>query len=228
MRPLIAMSTSIDDKNLLSINKDYLTSVYQRGGLGVIISPTLEQRIITEYAEEFDGFIFCGGDDIDPKYYGEEKHAETKNICSFRDEFEYLLFQNIYMTGKPILAICRGAQVLSVFLGGNLFQHIEGHRQSAPRYVTGQKTYVEKGGFLYDIIGKEKIHTNSFHHQCVKSLGRGLVCDARSDDGYIEAWYSEKHPFCLGVQWHPENFYPLDSSSSKIFDAFISACIKGN
>jgi len=227
MKPLIALLTSIDEKNLVTINRDYLNAVYMSGGIGVVLPQDNIEARLDEYEEIFDGFLFCGGADIDPKYYGEEKHPETKNVCSFRDEFEYSLFHKVYPSGKPILAICRGEQVINVFLGGSLHQHIEGHSQSTSRYITEQRVFVKKDSMLYNIVGEEEIYTNSFHHQCVNLLGKGLACDAVSDDGYIEAWHSEEHPFCLGVQWHPENFYSLDASSSKIFDAFVSACRKG-
>ncbi len=228
MRPLIALLTSIDDKNLVSINRDYLNAVYDSGGIGVVVPHTENDARLDEYVETFDGFLFCGGADIDPKYYGEEKRPETKNICSLRDEFEYRLFRKLYPTGKPIFAICRGEQVINVFLGGSLTQHIEGHQQNTARRVTEQRVTVERESMLYEITGREVIYTNSFHHQCVNKLGRGLICDAKSDDGYIEALHSTEHPFCLGVQWHPENFYDFDPSSSKLFDAFVSACKKRN
>jgi putative glutamine amidotransferase len=225
MRPIIAMLASIDEKNQITINRDYLTAINNSGGIGVVVPHTLDDVKISEYAKTFDGFVFCGGSDIDPKYYGEEKHSETKNICSLRDEFEYKIFNEIYPLKKPILAICRGEQAVNVFLGGTLHQHIENHVQTEKRHVTKQKVTLTKNGYLHRLLGREEIYTNSFHHQCVACLGRGLICDGVSFDGYIEAFHSSEHPFCVGVQWHPENFYDLEDSSSKIFDSFISACL---
>jgi len=124
------------------------------------------------------------------------------------------------------LGICRGEQAINVFLGRTLHQHIDGHRQTKERSVREQLTRLVENGFLHKTIGEIEISTNSFHHQVVDTLGKGLVCEAYSSDGYIEAIRSTEHNFCLGVQWHPENYHYTDETSLKIFRAFIKACEK--
>lgn len=224
-RPIIGMLASLaENGNMMAITRDYLNSVWQAGGMGVVLPYTNDKERIREYVSECDGFVFCGGVDIDPKYYGQKRLANTLEICPERDEFEYMMFNELYPTGKPILGICRGEQVINVFLGGTLIQHIDGHRQKDERHVRNQITKVVPGEMLHRIIEKEQIMTNSFHHQVVDSLGNGLVCDAVSSDGFIEAYHSIEHPFCLCVQWHPEIYYNLDETSSKIFISFVNSC----
>lgn len=224
MRAKIAMLASLDNEQQVYINQDYLNAVLAAGGIGTVLPYTTNPDLIKEYCNMFDGFIFCGGVDIDPKYYGQDKAPETENVCSVRDEFEYAMFKQVYPTGKPILGICRGEQVINVFLGGTLRQHIEGHKQTKARSVREQHTRLVENGFLHKTIESIEISTNSFHHQVVDTLGKGLVCEAYSSDGYIEAIRSAEHNFCLGVQWHPENYHYTDETSLKIFRAFIKAC----
>ncbi len=222
MRAKIGLFTSTEN-NILTINQDYLSALWQSGGLGFLLPYNLNENTLQSYTEEFDGFLFCGGGDIDPSYYGEEKSACLSNICSLRDELEFKMFKRIYRSKKPMLGICRGAQVMNVFLGGSLWQDIECHKQSLPRNVAAHSVSLSENGYLKRVTKKSTIGVNSFHHQAVKALGEGLIADAFSPDGYIEAFYAENHPFLLGIQWHPENM--LGSTESKmIFSEFISAC----
>ena len=225
-RPKIALSVSFDEKRQLSVNEDYLNAIYFSGGLGVVVPYTTDGTRLKEYAEYFDGFLFCGGGDISPTYYNQSLNISEKNICSCRDRFEKELFDVIYPSGKSILGICRGEQIINVFLGGDLLQHIENHMQNEGREVREQKLRVVGDSFLEKIAGEKEMFTNSFHHQAVNRLGRGLVADAYSADGYIEAFHSAEHKFCLGVQWHPEAYYKQSHTASAIFDSFIKSCIK--
>ncbi len=244
----IALSATVGDGGVISVRDSYLNAIWHSGGIPTLLSPSTESEYIQEVAGCFDGFVFCGGEDIDPKYYGEGATLQIKNICSVRDEFEERLFRAAYASGKPILGICRGMQVVNVFLGGSLTQHIGGHIQSESREVRTHSVRVVGGSLLAEILdcgdgarwGKStrgaeiarcgemmrggEILVNSFHHQVVNRLAAGLTIDAISGDGYIEACHSDGHKFLLCLQWHPECYYSLDSSSRLIFDAFIQAC----
>jgi putative glutamine amidotransferase len=187
----------------------------------------VNNEYIKEVCEHFDGFLFCGGEDLDPKYYGEEKSRLLGNICSVRDEYEEKMFSAAYKTGKPILGICRGMQIINVFLGGSLHQHIDGHKQAESRDARTHTVELCESGVLRKILGESAIAVNSFHHQIVKRLAADLICNATStNDGYIEAFHHKEHPFLLGVQWHPECYFELSETSSKIFNEFIKACGK--
>jgi putative glutamine amidotransferase len=225
-RPIIGVTTTIEDSRWFTINNTYLDAIYKAGGLAVILPYTTEEEKFEEYADTFDGFLFTGGVDIDPKYYGEEKDPKVEEICPERDAFEEQLFGKCYPTNKPILGICRGEQVINVFLGGTLHQHIDGHVQKEHREVRTHGVNLVEGGYLHQLLNKDKLMVNSFHHQCVKQLADGLVADAYNEEGYLEAFYAKEHPFCVCVQWHPESYHRLDETSSKIFDAFIDACKK--
>ena len=220
---IIALSSSLSPNDYVTVKVDYLDAVRAAGGIPSVLSPRLDDDYIREICETSDGFLFCGGDDLDPKYYGEEING-SENICSMRDEFEQKLLAAAMKTGKPILGICRGMQVINVFLGGSLYQHIEGHRQSEPRNVRTHGVRLSDG-FLKDIIGEELMQVNSFHHQLVKRLADPLVPDAESvNEGYIEAFHYPNHKFLVCVQWHPEAYFAESETSSRIFERFIEAC----
>lgn len=219
----IALAATFE-RDFVMVNPDYLNSVWNSGGIPTVLPPYANVEFIDMVANEFDGFIFCGGVDIDPKYYGEEIDG-AKNICSVRDEFECALFKAAYKTGKPILGICRGMQVINVFLGGSLHQHIDGHVQTEERGARTHSVTLSPEGMLSKIEGGEVIEVNTFHHQIVKRLADGLIVDGVSSlDGYIEAYHHANHKFLLGVQWHPEAFFEESETSRKIFEAFIRAC----
>ncbi len=222
--PYIALSGSVDDKGVVSINKNYLSAIWDAGGIPVLLTPRCNEEYMRKISENFDGFVFCGGEDIDPKYYGEERSNKTRNICSLRDEFEEKLFWAVYTRSKPILGICRGMQVINVFLGGTLHQHVDEHIQTEARNVLTHTVSVKKGSLLETITGKGELYINSFHHQAIKSLSAELMVDAVStNDGFIEAFHHKEQKFLLGIQWHPESYYVQNDSARRIFGAFIGA-----
>lgn len=224
---IIALSSTLIEDGCVKVNEAYLDAIYGAGAIPMLLSPRVDDEYIQNVCETVDGFLFCGGDDIDPKYYGEEKSLLTRNICSERDEFECALFKAAYKTGKPILGICRGLQVINVFLGGSLHQHINGHRQKEARDVFTHSVKLCEGEMLQKMLVEERIKVNSFHHQIIDRLAKTLACDAVSNEGYIEAAHCPTHKFLLGVQWHPECYFTKSESSSKIFKAFIEACAEG-
>ena len=226
-RPIIAMFTSKTDEQYHKISQDYMSALWDHGAIGVPVVLSDDEDYVNEIAEIFDGYLFCGGSDIDPMLYGEEKDEKTENICSIRDKCELAVFQKVYKSDKPILGICRGLQMMNVALGGSLYQHIEGHRQAdEPRSIHEQAVLVEKDSFLMDIIGENKIFVNTYHHQAIKNLSSELTIDAFAEDGIVEAVHAESRRFCLGVQWHPENFYRLEKSASDIFAGFVKTCVQ--
>ena len=206
------------------MSQNYLNSVWEAGAVGVFLAYTEDEDKLAEYAQVFDGFLFAGGDDMDPARYGEVKLFDSVEIDDDRDRFELGLYRHVKATGKPVLGICRGIQLLNVAEGGSLYQHIEGHRQTPkPGTVTEQVTKVEKASLLHDLIGEETILVNTFHHQNVKALAPTLAIDAVSEDGYIEAVHMPGHPFFLAVQWHPEIFRQSSVAMQKVFLAFVDA-----
>ncbi len=224
-RPLIGIAPS-HNGDRPTVSSRYLDAVWRAGGLGVILSYTVDSAKLAEYAAIFDGFLFSGGVDVNPVLYGEEKKFDSVEIDDERDAFEKGLFEAVYPTGKPILGICRGIQSINVFLGGTLHQHIDGHSQAGNGENRAHTVTVYEGSMLHRLCGKTEIAVNSFHHQVVKDLSPKLTADAVNPDGYIEAAHAEGHPFLLGVQFHPEiyNGLPDDDHSTLIFGAFLEAC----
>ncbi len=222
--PNIALSATLSDDGCVSVNEGYLKSVFECGGIPALLYPCVDKEYIKRVIERFDGFLFCGGGDIDPRYYGERKDQSVKNICSLRDEFECLLFDSVYKSGKPIMGICRGMQIINVFLGGSLHRHIDGHMQIEDKKTRTHYVYFQDESILSNITSLNRVKVNSFHHQAVMSLADVLSIDALSDDGYIEAFHQKGHKFLLCVQWHPEACYDDDQSSRMLFEAFLGAC----
>ena len=224
-RKVIALSSTPIKDGYVKVTEKYLDAIFAAEGIPMLLSPKLEDEYISNVCKTVDGFLFCGGDDIDPKYYGEEKSELLGNTCSIRDEFEYKLFAAAYKTSKPMLGICRGLQVFNVFLGGSLCQHVEGHKQSEARDILTHAVTLTDDGLLNKILRKDSIAVNSFHHQVIRELAQGLAVDGISTkDGYVEAFHHVTHPFLLGVQWHPECYYDISDTSSMIFEEFIKAC----
>ena len=175
-----------------------------------------------------DGLVLTGGGDVDPQIYGENSLPSMGSIDPKRDHFELEITRRALEAGKPVLAICRGHQVLNVAAGGTLIQDTTSqvpeaikHRQSAPIYYPSHTVRVKEGSRLHGIFGKGELGVNTSHHQAVKDLGEGLVATAWAPDGVIEAMELPGDVFVLGVQWHPERM--IDGEMLKIFQAFIAA-----
>lgn len=221
------------EDNRIMVVPDFFHSVQCAGGVPVLLPLFSPCGDVEGILDRFDGFLFPGGPDINPLLFGEETTAECGKILAERDAMELGVFPAILRSGKPVLGICRGIQLMNVALGGTLFQDIKaqakvgvevGHYQKAGDTVLTHSVTVRKDTLLYDIVGKEKLVVNSFHHQSCKALGAGLTVNASAPDGVIEAISLEKHRFFLGVQWHPEHLYGVDPDSAKLWDAFVGSC----
>ena len=163
----------------------------------------------------YNGLILTGGTDVDPARYHQTPHSETDLPDKERDRREALLVSEALQRDIPILAICRGMQFLNVVLGGTLTQHIEGHRQ--PRVYDAQSVHIREGSRLASILKSGEYRINSRHHQCVASLGEGLMKTA-ADGDVVEALELPDKRFVLAVQWHPED--RIDGDDRKLFQAF--------
>ncbi|HLX44389.1 MAG TPA: gamma-glutamyl-gamma-aminobutyrate hydrolase family protein [Bryobacteraceae bacterium] len=173
------------------------------------------------------GLMLMGGDDVNPARYGESRHPETEDPDDRRDELECALIAEALERDLPILAICRGMQILNVALGGTLLQHLENHRhKTKDKSVSAHCIEIVPGTTLAAIAGADlKAPVNSRHHQAVARLGQGLIVSAKDPrDGVIEAIERPDKRFVVGVQWHPENqVAERESIARKLFDAFAAA-----
>lgn len=233
MKPVIGIIVCglMDDRQF--VTNAYIQSIKYAKGVPLLLPLVRSDEALQTYCSLCDGFLFCGGNDITPLLFGKEpaKGLGTTNITL--DIFQLRLLRAILKTKKPLLAICRGMQVLNVACGGTLLQDIDtslhapiNHMQlSTSRSEISHKVLVAKGSILSSITGSS-LYTNSFHHQAVDSLGKGLVPTARTSDGIIEAIELSAHPFALGVQWHPECMYRTSPVMRDLFASFITACRK--
>lgn len=226
MRPIIGITGNYNyDDDFFWLKNYYVSSINKVGATALILPPADEEEIINHYINICNGFLFSGGGDIDPYYWGEMPDRRLGEINPIRDNFEYKLAKKVLGGTLPILGICRGCQLLNVAMGGNLIQDINSrlsHVQKAPRDYRFHAIVIEEGSLLNKIIKSPSIRVNSFHHQAIKKLGAGLKVSATAPDGIIEAVESKDHPFVLGVQWHPECL--TDKNSYLLFRAFVENC----
>jgi len=208
----------------------YVNAVRRAGGLPVLLTPDAGEA--DAVCRRLDGVILSGGGDMDPKYYNGRTHAEIYNIDPERDEGEFRVSAAVMALNLPTLAICRGVQMLNVYLGGTLHEHLpevygEGilHRRP-PRLPTTHTVEITPGSKLSDILGKSGMEIVSWHHQCIKAVGQGLAVSARSRDGVIEAVEGDTHPWLIGVQWHPELTATTDPLQQKLFEALVTQARK--
>lgn len=217
MKPLIIISPSInEDESGIKLSRAYFNAIRMAGGTALVSDYDDVERTI----EIADGILFSGGGDIDPALSGDEADNENQGqISKIRDSFEFELLKKAVNKNIPILGICRGMQVIGAVYGAHIIQHIEGHIQEMPMDISSHEVNIKPNTLLYDIIGKNKIMVNSFHHQIVGS-GFGGMVSAVSKEGYIEAIELKNKKFVLGVQWHPERLIESNENFS-IFDRFI-------
>ena len=189
------------------VGRGYLDAVAATGGLPMVL-PTLDPALAVEAVAGIDGLLLTGGGDVDPARYGAGPEPETGGVDAGRDAWEVALVDAARAAAIPVLAICRGAQVLDVAYGGTLVQHLPtrvgaDHDDLDRAADEVHRIDVAAGSRLHEIVGAEVLHANTIHHQAVDQLGAGLVVSGRADDGVIEAIESPTEPI-LGVQWHPE------------------------
>lgn len=215
-KPLIAITTG-GEKHLPHLPELYLQAVERADASAVFIGPDTS---IIEAVARYDGFIIPGGRDIDPLLYNEVRVADMHLEDERRMKFDLALFQSTVKQGMPVLGICYGMQLINVAMGGTLYQDIGAQKGEAINH--------REGGHLIQVddnpyLAAGRYEVNSSHHQAVKDVARGLHPFAFAPDGVTEAfYYSLKHPFLLGVQWHPERMN--NKISGKVFNSFIEAC----
>ncbi|MGM9987568.1 MAG: gamma-glutamyl-gamma-aminobutyrate hydrolase family protein [Bacillaceae bacterium] len=226
-KPVIGITTSYvkhtERSEGVYVHWDYHQSVERLGGIPLLLPTVLDEDSIAYYGDLCDGFLFSGGEDVNPKYFGQMPHEKLGYFWDDRDRFEFALFKKAEELKKPIFGICRGLQLINVARGGTLFQHIDGHFTSIQRHLPYHEVDIAKGSLLYDIIGSEKVDVNSLHHQTIDVLGERLIVTSSSKDGQIEAIEDPNYPFLVAVQWHPESMSSYDEKMARLFLAFFAA-----
>ena len=225
--PIIGITPQIDyETGEYKVNDPYTDCLLRAGAIPLILPFTAEQSELERLTALCDGFLLTGGHDIHPSYYGEPMQEYCNQPVSLRDTLESLLVPLILESQKPLLAVCRGVQVLNVFCGGTLYQDIhaqevteKSHRQ--PDTPEAHTVTCVEGTLAAELLGTSPIAVNTLHHQAVKDVGQGLRVAAYSEDGLIEALDMPSHNFVLGVQWHPELLSAKNEMQFQIFKRFI-------
>ena len=230
---LIGIVPSWVEERKITVNQDYVEAVIRAGGTPVLFPVTSDSELISSLLDRVDGLLLTGGVDVDPARYREEKKPCCGNCSSCRDSMEFPMCREALNRRMPIFAICRGMQVLSCVLGGNLYQDIAEqfgtsllHSQyefpCKPVHTVG----LRPGTLLSSIVRCPVLHVNSRHHQAIRTPGNGLVINASSPDGLTEGVELPGFPFVLGVQWHPESLSDRYPEQQELFNAFVKACNK--
>jgi putative glutamine amidotransferase len=214
-------------------NEAYVLALMRAGAAPVLLPQLTEHSRLRRLYDVLDGLLLPGAGDIDPARYGEARHEKCGPVSPELDEVELTLARWAVDDEKPLLAICRGIQVLNVALGGTLYQDIAAqipggeehvkHRRG-PRDFLAHPAAITPSSRLAGLLGATSLPVNSLHHQAVKDVAPGLAVVARAPDSLIEAAEVSEHPFAIGVQWHPEELVDRDPRSQKLFDALVVAC----
>lgn len=226
----IIQSVDIFNGNHVSYTPQaFVTAIQKAGGLPIVL-PIGEEEHAAAYVSQIDKLLLAGGQDISPDYFGEEPHPKLEETNRNRDIFELALIKEALKQSKPIFAVCRGMQLLNVALGGTLYQDLSlypewkvqhGQEPTQPQFAT-HGIQIEKDSALYDILG-ETYRVNSYHHQAINTLASSLKITAKSTDGIVEAIESaDKSQNILGVQWHPELRFDVDTKEFTLFDYFVN------
>jgi gamma-glutamyl-gamma-aminobutyrate hydrolase PuuD len=226
-RPVVGITTYVTpakwsywDIEAALVPADYVRAVDCAGGRPLLVPPSADG--VDETLDAVDGLIFSGGSDLGPDLYGQDPHPETFGIHEARDRAELKLLEAALERDMPVLAICRGSQVLNVARGGDLVQHLpdvvgdEKHKHT-PGTFADHDVALEPGTRLASLLG-EHAPVKSHHHQGFGKVGAGLRVAAHAEDGTIEAVEDPSHRFALGVLWHPEA-----SEDMKLFEGLVVA-----
>lgn len=214
----------------VSVSAYYQEAIARAGGVGAVLAPTQFEPDGDAAAtiEPFDALLVTGGADVDPSLYGEAPDPHTYGCDLVVDRFDMGLLGAAVDAAKPVLAICRGLQILNVWGGGSLHQHITGRpgllAHGVPSGGGGSSVTVSvtPGTRLADALGPDRATGRCHHHQAINRVGHGLEVVARADDGVVEAVELEGPGWVVGVQWHPEDSASTDPVQQRLFDCFIA------
>jgi putative glutamine amidotransferase len=245
-KPLVLISASTEKRGVefedlsLSLSHNYPLAVQAGGGLPWIAPCLPDKNFVAESVARSDGILLTGGDDVEPKIYRKdlpEQLAKTVHVADTqRDLFELMLVDEAFRQRKPLLAICRGHQVLNVALGGTLIVDIAievpnalNHSRTDKKDKIVHEAKVEAGSLLAQAMGTTTVGVNSSHHQAVEKVAKPLRITAVSIDGIVEGLElraADRHilPFLLAVQFHPERLFARHYEHLKIFKTFVAAC----
>jgi len=229
-KPLIGIGSDVyvnpGERDRAFAYTTYVDALRRAGAVPVVIPPQPENA--REVLEAIDGLVLAGGYDCDTAVYGEDAHSTVEPMDTRRQDNDLSLARLARERGLPTLGICLGVQVMNVAAGGTLIQDITSQHETEIEHVSDPEdrarhdVLVEAGTRLGNILGTRELNVNSSHHQAIRDVGTGLRVTAHAPDGIIEGLEDPKHPFYVGVQWHPEDMSG-EGSAKRIFGAFVDA-----
>ena len=231
MRKVIGIIPLYDDeKESYWMLPGYMKMLEAENAIPLML-PLTSKAYELDYFLEFCGcFLLTGGEDVSPSVYHAAKEPLCGPCCELRDEMERYILNRAVEQDKSALGICRGIQFMNACYGGTLYQDLAteytsciDHHMKPPYDRVAHQVTVQKGTPLYDILGREQIGVNSYHHQAIKQLSSKFQTMAFSEDGLIEGIYMPSHKFMMGIQWHPEFSYEVDINSRKLINAFVAS-----
>lgn len=233
-KPLIGIASDVStstpgERDRAFVYTTYVEAIRRAGAVPVLIPPQPENA--SSIVDDLDGLVLAGGEDCDPSVYGEERHPTTETMDPRRQSNDLTLARVARERGIPTLGICLGVQVMNVAAGGTLIQDIDSVMQTEIEHVSEpsdrarHEVIIEQGTQLSKILGDRELNVNSSHHQAIRDVGDGLRVTAHAPDGIIEGLEDPRHPFYVGVQWHPEDM-PGERSAEVLFGAFVDAARK--
>ena len=235
-KPLIGITPAYNTTKMqYDLPPSYTNAIIKSGGIPVILPYTSDPEIMQQLVDTCDGFLYSGGHDVAPWVYGADPWYGLDILAPLRDMTEVALFKPAFASKKPMFGICRGMQMINCCLGGTLYQDLPTDYVKPEEILHCQKeipvkpthgVQIVSGSPLEKIAGLTEIQVNSFHHQAVKDLGKGLQVTATASDGMIESAYLPDHPYLCLVQWHPEELFPHCKVSQALFEHFVKACAK--
>ncbi|MEW6663144.1 MAG: gamma-glutamyl-gamma-aminobutyrate hydrolase family protein [Bacillota bacterium] len=229
MPPVIGITCGHDlESNRYFVAIAYVNALVAAGACPVLL-PAMDTRLISRI-NFLQGVVFSGGNDVDPIHFGEEPIPGNGEISPDRDVFELALARLCLRENIPLLAICRGMQVLNIAAGGDIYQDIHTqvakvlkHMQQSPRWHASHGVEVKEASHVHKAYAGKLTRTNSFHHQAVRQVAPGFQVTATSPDGLVEAIEFSEHPFVVGVQWHPEAMWRRHPEHIGLFKALVRA-----
>ncbi|MDO5151569.1 MAG: gamma-glutamyl-gamma-aminobutyrate hydrolase family protein [Oscillospiraceae bacterium] len=220
-----------DEKESYWMLPGYIKMLEKEGAIPVMLPLTSDTEELDYFLEICGGFLLTGGQDVSPVVYNAVREPWCGACCQVRDEMEHYILTKAVELDKSVLGICRGLQFINVCYGGTLYQDLEkeyaehtvNHQMKPPYDRVVHRVSFEKGTPLFDIMEKEQIGVNSYHHQAIKKLSPEFKVTAFSEDGLIEGIYMPCRKFVIGVQWHPEFSYQSDENSRGLIKAFVKS-----
>lgn len=233
-RPLIGITTrngkDADRHPMIALGHAYVNAVTGAGGLPIPVPCNLSGDILMELYACLDGLLFTGGGDISLEHFAGQDHPRIDGVDPMRDSVELALLRSAAQDGKPMLGICRGAQLMNVALGGTLYTHLYDQLPNALdhdypghlRRTLVHPVQVDESSRAAGIFGETLLSVNSLHHQGLKDIAPALTAVGHAPDGLVEAVEMSEHPYALAVQWHPE-WLTDQPSMQRLFRSLVEA-----